>query len=171
MEGMSPELERRNRTSDRIFDAAYLEEAAGLPNEELQQRRKECALLEEQVSYFRRVIQGKIDILHHLKNGEPGDSASLVAALPSILADKPVASRGLRHLNVAVPELQGRRELDKLLDSVVDPASLSGEDLDEAISRLSEAEDKVSGQRQRLLELIDAIDEQLVARYQQGNPS
>ncbi|MGH2772659.1 MAG: hypothetical protein ACRDIU_05935 [Actinomycetota bacterium] len=168
---MSPELGNRNRTSDRIFEPDYLADAASASTEELQKRRKECAGIEEEASYTRRLIQGKIDILRHVRAGETADPASLVAALPSILADEPAVSRGQRHLTLPVPEMQGRREVDRLLESVLDPASLSREKVDEAIARLKEAESRVSGQRRRLLDLIDAIDEELVARYQREDSS
>lgn len=166
---MEPAVEKGRRAAERVLASSDPAGLKGLPTEKLKRRRQECSLVEEEISYKRRLIQGRLDILRHARNAvtEKGaaDASAMVKALPAILADQPSASKGLRHLRLPAPSSPGRREDDRLLESTADPTQMSSSELDSEIRRLAESETEASGQRRRLLDLIDAIDAELVVRY------
>src|SRR5207253_6258350 len=86
--------------SDRIDDLlapAYLEGLTSIPIDELRSRRSECQSVEGSLSYLRRLVQGRLDIvlseLHRRQEGEePSDVSSIVEHLPEILSEKVRAS-------------------------------------------------------------------------------
>lgn len=172
MEEMDAAVGKQKRIADQIFDSGYLADPSAMSTEDLKSRRLECSSLEEEVSYTRRMIQGKLDILKHagIASGSNAGLSAIIEALPSILADEPSRSKGgRRHMKLAVPGREGRRESDRLLGSPLDPTGMTPEEIESAIQRLGAAEKEASGQRRRLLDLIDAIDQELVRRYREEN--
>lgn len=78
---------------ERILVEDYLDGLAAIGAAELRSRRGECQVVETQLSYLRRLVQGRHDIVtseidHRRGGGEPGDVTDLVDRLPVILADR-----------------------------------------------------------------------------------
>ena len=83
---MDPEL-------DRILTDDYLDGLSDRPVAELRRLRSECQAVETQLSYLRRLIQGRHDIVagelgRRRQGGDRYDVADLVDHLPQILADR-----------------------------------------------------------------------------------
>ncbi|HEX2029341.1 MAG TPA: hypothetical protein VHF25_15225 [Nitriliruptorales bacterium] len=169
------------RRMDRVLDPSYLEGLTTRPTEQIRRMRDECEEEESGVSYARRVLQGKLDILRaealrRREEGEDGGEAdlrSLLDALPSILADdvaaRPLRTRVTRFL--VPPTVQHhRREVERLASS----ATLSGvrkrspEELAELVRQLTERERELSALRRQLLDRVDALQDELARRYRQG---
>ena len=83
--------EASRRSVDRIFDPSYVDNLTTLPVEELRKKKAECEALEAEVSYARRLIQGKLDILRHgverVAGGDKLEVTEMVEDLPGILSE------------------------------------------------------------------------------------
>jgi hypothetical protein len=166
---------------ERILDDSYLEGLAELPTEQLRARRAECEEEERAVSYARRVLQGRLDILRAelLRREEKGDSSaeSLLSRLPDILGHDHVATDPLqaRATRLDVPE--AAEHLERELDEIVDEARLLAlpdaptESVEQLIERLRAHEARLSELRRGLFDRIDALRDELAARYKDGRAS
>ena len=143
-----------------------------LPLDELRERR--ARLIEEEVglSYLRRLVQGRRDIVAAARRRATiGD---LVGELPSILADRTHAPGPGRLPKVMAPSAEEESRLEAELDAVVsagtltDLASLDDAALAAVAERLDEFERDVSARRRELHVRIDALQAELTRRYKTG---
>jgi hypothetical protein len=166
---------------------------AGLDLEELRSLRRDAQEQEADLSYLRRLLQGRLDILQaELERrrvhpavpaaGEalgPGaqpetgaESVALLDRLPAILADPPsVVRRPARHVTLGTPRGERyRREADALIGDVqlADLAARPTADLLAAVERLAEHERQVSGRRQILQRTADGCSAEITRRYREG---
>lgn len=164
----------------RIDQVQSPEFAAGLEDlslEELRLRRRICADLDGELSYYRRLLQGRLDLLTFEVRRRAGEEQrSLLEALPEVLASWAAGDTGLpeRNVPVEVPELpaQGRRAVDRALadDFLARLPEMSDADLAVVQQRLAEAEAEVSRQRRAVFEASDHIQAELVRRYRRSLP-
>jgi hypothetical protein len=169
-----PEQGRARRRIDRVADEALLHRVTELDIGDLRVLRDDCRAEEASLSYARRVLQARLDIARAEMARRAGDSEtaeSLVAALPSILADVPSPHpRDARHVAVHTPDEPGRRQADALLQD----ASLGRmPDLDDAavadlVARFESEERAISELRSRVLRNLDGLQAELVRRYRSG---
>jgi hypothetical protein len=158
----------------------YLDGITGLPMETLRSRRGDCQEVEVALSYLRRLVQGRLDIvlaaLRRRADGEaPSDLDALVAELPHILSDR-VRSPGNGRLPtfMAPDEVEVDQALLARLDSIAGAAELTAlaDVADEALATMGDEltllEREVSATRRALFERIDAIQEEIVRRYKTG---
>jgi hypothetical protein len=170
------------RRDDRIFDHAYVSELSDLSIEELRERRLECDIFEAEVSFKRRLLQGRVDILSHeldrrSKGGEAGID-ELRDKLPHILAPPQTAVNGRdscgfgRHNRVVQPPEpeQQRREVDQLASkaSLAHLADRSTDEIGAIVERLAEAEAAASDKRKKVQGVLDVLTAELVRRYKAG---
>ena len=161
---------------DHILDPSYLEGLRSLPLEEVRAKRTECQEVEVALSYLRRLVQGRLDIVHsdisRRAGGAPADLEELVKQLPEILGEQQ-RPPGFGRL----PTLLAPSDADSLtaeLDAVADPQclhtlpELSEDEVRGLAERLGELERKTSLQRRELFERIDALQEEIVRRYKEG---
>lgn len=137
--------------------------------------RASCETAEEGVSYARRVLQGRLDILRasFVERDDPG-SGDLLDALPAILSDvgPSTGPSHARSTRVRVPADAERytTAIDELLAAPV-LESLEEQPLAEAdrlVEVLLEMETALSDRRRALFERIDALRAELAARYKDG---
>jgi hypothetical protein len=158
----------------------YLDGITSLPLDVLRARRGDCQEVEVALSYLRRLIQGRLDIVlaeqrRRADGAAPADLDELVSELPQILSDR-VRSPGNGRLPtfIAPDEVEVDQALLERLDSVAGPGQLSSlADVDDAAlgtmaDDLSHLEREVSDKRRSLFERIDAIQEEIVRRYKTG---
>jgi hypothetical protein len=169
-------MSEHRRRIDTVLDPSYLADLPEWPLDELRSRHAECLEIETEVSYVRRMTQGRIDILgaeieRRAGGGSVGD---LVAALPEILADErprpPVEKSRLTRLlapSMDIPWLRGREHLitDDTLASL---PNLDDDELRSTMRELGELEQEVSQQRRRLHQVIDGMEAELAARHKVG---
>jgi hypothetical protein len=135
---------------------------------------------EADLSYLRRLLQGRLDILRaELDRREVPHGAGPAAArtdllerLPAILADLPSSvRRPARHLTLGPPRGEEyRREADVLMGDVqlADLGAHPTADLLDAIERLVRHEREISGRRQLLQRTADDCSAEITRRYREG---
>jgi hypothetical protein len=169
---MTQHSEQRRRI-DRITAPDYLDGLDARSPADLRAMRDDCRAEEARLSYERRLLQGKIDILRaEAARRDAGEGGGLVDALPSILADQPTGQpRGVRATPVYEPETSEQRrgmeaELEGVLARVPD---MSDDELAATINKLVTWEGEVSGVRGEVLRSLDALQEELIRRYREGD--
>jgi hypothetical protein len=165
---------------EELLSDDFLSGIDGLAMADLRKRRQACQEVETGLSYYRRLIQGRLDIIHdELSRREGGGEAGLgdlIERLPSILAERSTtaAARGpLPEVVAPIDVVAFSRELDDVVD-VHRLATLSAQPLEDVrglADRLTELERTVSVQRRGLHERIDALQEEIVRRYKSGEAS
>ena len=132
---------------------------------------------EADLSYVRRLLQGRIDILRAeltRRSGGghcPAPADNLVDRLPEILADAPTRFRSARHMRLRTP--RGERygcEADELMGDVqlADLAAHRDGELAAALERLTAHEREVSHRRQALQHTVDGCNAEITRRYREG---
>jgi hypothetical protein len=141
--------------------------------------RAECQEVEEVVSYLRRVVQGRLDVVHsfldHRDTGRSvGDLDAVVEDLSSIIGSGPARPQGYGRLPSQMsPDMERvdlTREIDEILDvdGIGKLPTMSEEELRTLAGRLTTLEAQISDQRRTLHERIDALQAQIVSRYKTG---
>ncbi|MET9785961.1 RsiG family protein [Streptomyces canus] len=149
---------------------------------ELRTLRRDAQRDEADLSYVRRLLQGRIDILRAelLRRSPTGaDSvlerlpeASVVDRLPEILTDAPARHRSsARHVTLGTPHSEEYRLLAAETLAEVELSDLSARtdlELSTAMGRLVRYEQQVSGRRQRLQHTADECSGEIARRYREG---
>src|SRR4029450_10115340 len=165
-----------NRRIDRIRRPEFVEGLAGLSLEDLRARRDECYAEREYLSLLRRLVQGRAEILKAEveRRGSSGEGGSLVDQLSTILSlEGQGPSRGEAvkgGLGGVLPEeelLLPRRRVERLVADaeISDPGALDDERLAAAVDLLVGEEYEVSQARNDVLQVMDALQEELKRRY------
>jgi hypothetical protein len=168
------------RRIDRVLDPDFLDGLRDLAIKELRRRRAEADQEGVDLSYARRLLQGRIDILRAEEQrrrgvgplAAQGGDVAIVEALKRILCDSPQPDPGpaaRRHV-AATPTRVGehRREAERAVADVggSDLAALSDGDLTAALSRLAEIESRVSRSRRSVHAVVDTLTDEVARRYQ-----
>jgi hypothetical protein len=165
------------RRIDLVLEPEYLADLSSVGLDELRERREAAEDVETQISYYRRLLHGRLDLLNfELRRRKGQETRSLIEALPEILATGMTfgAEPSLRHIETMppVPTTTGRRLIDRIMDDgiLTQLPDLTAEELTEAIDRLEEVERELSAQRRQLHTVIDTLQDEIIARYrsQQG---
>ena len=163
---------------DLILDDGFLAGVADLPVGDLRALRERCQLVETTLSYLRRLVQGRHDIVtgeldRRRHGGDPEDVHDLVERLPEILADRLHApGPGRLPSGMAPGDLSGR--LADRLEAITSrvpmesPGAGSEPDLMAVAGELSELEHEVSQLRRQLFDRIDHIQGEITRRYRTG---
>ncbi len=159
---------------------------AELGLEQLRLLRRDAHEQEADLSYLRRLLQGRMDILRaeldrrRVRLASVAESAvelperagELLDRLPAILADSPsLVRRPARHLTVGPPRGERyQREADALMGDVqlADLGAHPTAELLDAVERLTLHEREVSGRRQSLQRTADDCSAEITRRYREG---
>jgi len=173
----SGQLERRR--IDQIQEPEFLADLPTLPLKELRTRRDLADTVETELSYYRRLLHGRMDLLAFEQRRRRGEETrSLIDALPEILTGRErTGSAPARHLSTELPYLpvKGKRHLDRILgnDLMIRMSEMSEEELSEAATELTELEAEISGLRQEVQVVLDRLQTAVIARYKNdlGDPA
>ena len=162
-----------NRRIDRVLAADYLEGMRGLPLPEVRSLRADAEQEEVDLSYLRRMIQGRLDVLRAELNRRDGTGSDLVEGLAAILADEPRApARGLgRHTTMEPSRADShRRYVESLVADVglSDVSARSSDELAHVMRTLSEEEAGLSAKRRQVQQVMDACGAEITRRYRDG---
>ncbi|MFI9171737.1 RsiG family protein [Streptomyces lincolnensis] len=150
---------------------------------ELRTLRRDAQRDEADLSYLRRLLQGRIDILRaELARRSPTETAaSLVERLPEasvferlseILTDAPARHRSsARHVTLGTPYSEEYRLLAAEMLAEVELSDLAARtdlELTTAMGRLVRYEQQVSRRRQRLQRTADGSSAEIARRYREG---
>ena len=168
------------RRIDRVLQPEFISDLKTIDLAELRERRDLTEDVESQVSYYRRLLHGRMDLLDfELTRRKGGEERTLLEALPEILAKGMILGNEptLRHIEVMppIPESSGKRLIDKIMDDGVlaQLPELTQEEIADALEKLRDFERQLSAQRKQLHLVIDRIQEEIVTRYraQHGTPT
>lgn len=166
---------------DRILDPAYLGDLAAHSMNDVRAMRSECQEVETGLSYLRRLVQGRLDIVgverqRRRDGAAPGELSALVSQLPEILSSH-TRSPGVGRL----PQLLAPGELDPALEQrfesivaghdVDSLPELDDKDIEHVHDELESLEHEVSGYRRLLFDRIDALQAEITRRYRTGEAS
>lgn len=150
----------------------------GLPElrlPELRVLRRDAQRDEADLSYVRRLLQGRIDILRAelaRRGGTAAAPAGLVDRLPEILRDAPTGRRSsVRHVTVGTPRGEEYRVLAAEMLGEVELSDLKARtdaELTEGLGRLVRYERQVSRRRQQLQRTADDCSAEIARRYREG---
>jgi hypothetical protein len=155
----------------RVLAPTFLVDHDEVDIERLYERRDELHRVEGQVSYVRRLAQGRIEILcaeleRRDRGGDPSDLADLICALPDVLGG-----------GASVPSTRGGEALQPddsfvaQVDAVVGPGTIlnlpdqSVAEIDGQVLALEGFERMVSDTRRRLHERIDVVQCEIARRF------
>ena len=185
-EGSSGYQEGGRRAIDRVLSPAFLEGLGEISLEELRVRRSEAEQEEADLSYARRLLQGRLDIMQAeaaRRAGADGavelptvrSDAELVRNLVDVLAEPRRVNHGYGRHSLVEPSRVGehRRRAEA---AVADPRlsnlpALSDEELAGAQESLREMEHEISADRHRVQQAMDACTEEITRRYRDGSVS
>ena len=140
-------------------EARRAPELAHLTLDELRAYRQELLVEETRVSYWRRIVQARLDLVIG------ADDADGLGRLGGVLTDHAASSRRLALLPVTEPG--GRPPLPDLA-VLWEAGSGGGDDAgDAAVNRLAGAEHELSTYRRSLHQRLDAATGELIARYRE----
>jgi hypothetical protein len=169
-------VEPRRRRIDQVTDPVYVEGLSSLSMDELRERRSVLDDLDTELSFYRRMLHGRMDLLSfEMKRRSGEETRTLIEALPQILADGidgPSRNAIPRDLPLTLPELsgEGNRAIDRVLgdDFLTHLPVLEDEELGEIQAALTGAEQKISTQRRAVYEVYDRISAEITLRYREG---
>ena len=163
----------QRRRIDRVLAEDYLDGLTERPTDEVRRMRADCAEEEALLSYERRLIHGRLDLLRFEQDRRAGKvEGSLVENLPKILGEERRPSRGAFPGND--PNLEAfdepKRKISRLLadDTLATLPGLSDEDIAMRIEALQEAEGETSVTRSKLLPVLDSLNAEIGRRYKSG---
>ncbi|MEU7508791.1 AmfC protein [Streptomyces lavendulae] len=144
--------------------------ALGLP--ELRALRRDAQRDEADLSYVRRLLQGRIDILRAELARRTDPETPVVDRLSEILADAPSSrSASARHVTLGTPHNEEFRLLAAEMLSEVELSDLAARtdaELHDAMGRLVGYEQQVSRRRQQLQRTADDSSAEITRRYREG---
>ncbi|MFF3216574.1 AmfC protein [Streptomyces sp. NPDC002886] len=144
--------------------------ALGLP--ELRALRRDAQRDEADLSYVRRLLQGRIDILRAELARRTDPETPVVDRLSEILADAPSSrSASARHVTLGTPHGEEYRLLAAEMLSDVELSDLGArtdEELHEGMGKLVRYEQQVSRRRQQLQRTADDCSAEITRRYREG---
>lgn len=168
---------------DQIADPAYVAGLTERPLVDVRAMRNHCQQLENALSYARRLVQGRLDIVggefkRRRDGGEPGTLSDLVHRLPELLADEGHASSGVARPPQemeSVSEVADAYEarLDQILSigQLGQTASMTDNQLAQMVEKLRDFEREISQRRHDLHTRIDQLQAEITRRYRTGEAS
>jgi hypothetical protein len=160
------------RRIDRILAPDYLDGLDARSLDELRTMEREAIEVETEISYVRRLAQGRIDVLaaegdRRAAGGALGD---LIAALPTILADDtgrggPATTRA-QPLLAPSGSIEWNRGLERLITdgTLANLPNLTDAELQATVAQLRELERDVSEKRRALHAVIDTLTHAVATR-------
>ncbi len=144
--------------------------ALGLP--ELRTLRQGAQSDEADLSYVRRLLHGRIDILRAELARRGGPMTPVVERLSEILADTPSTHRSsARHVTLSTPRNEQYMRLAAEMLAEVELSDLDARtdaELHAGMDRLIGYEQQVSRQRQALQRTADDCSAEIARRYREG---
>lgn len=165
--------ETRRRRIDIVLDDTFVEELDTISFEELRSRRELVDQVETELSYHRRLLHGRLDLLDfELRRRSGEESRTLIEALPEILAgsDTPGGGKGRAIRGDFAPHLDfgvGRRQIDRVLDDAFlgSLPAMGDEEVQATRALLADTERQVSELRRTVHQVHDALQRQITERF------
>ncbi len=174
-------MAQHQRRIDRVLDPEYLNDLDARSIDELRAMDHECAEIETELSYVRRLAQARIDIVQaEIDRRAQGTSLGglsdedLAAALKDILVDDSPRPNpaGTRFADPETPaaSIEFKRGLERLVSdaTLANLPTLSDAELQTTTAQLRELEHEVSEKRTALHGVMDTLTRDLAQRLAVG---
>jgi hypothetical protein len=166
---------------ERILADDYTAGTGELTLEDVRARRAECQEVELGLSYARRIVQGRLDIIHaeaerRATGAGRSEASDLVDRLKEgeMLGDHGRPAGFGRLPTLMAPDVASD-EFSTEIDEIADPDSLanlpelSDEVLSKLADQLTELERSLSERRRQVFDRIDVFQAEIVDRYKSGS--
>lgn len=161
------------RRIDRVLADDFASDLPALSLDEVRARRREAEQEEADLSYVRRMLQGRMDILRAELARRAGGGDKIVEHLSNVLADAGRSDHGLgRFLRVEPSRVDEHRRLVEQVIAdvgVSDVEHHSDDELREALGRLEGFERGISEDRARVQQVMDTLTTEVAQRYKSGS--
>jgi hypothetical protein len=161
------------RRIDKVLAEGFADDLGGLELDDLRGRRREAEQEEADLSYVRRMLQGRMDILRAELARRAGGGDKIVEHLAGVLADSSRSDHGLgRFLRVEPSRVDEHRRLVEQIIADVGVSDVEGrsdDDLRAALGRLEDFEHGISEDRRAVQAVMDKLTAEVAARYKSGS--
>jgi hypothetical protein len=159
---------------DALLDPSFLEGVERRSMAEVRRMRRQAEQEEVNLSYTRRLLQGRLDIVRReLQRRAEHDGRSLLDLLPEILSEKGRGpAHGLGRHQTVQPSAPGA--IESWVNGITPDVDLSAlpdlpdADLEKAARALGEAERGLSERRRGVQGVMDSLAGELGRRYRDG---
>jgi hypothetical protein len=157
-----------------VSEPSFAVDIDNVPMGVLRDRRRLRDDLDGELSYYRRLLHGRLDLLNfELRRRSGAETRSLIEALPEILADgdQPVREAMPKALSIELPEMGNRqRAIDHALDDdfLTDLPAIDDDELAAIEADLTSVEEQISAQRRAVYDDLEVILEELTRPYRDG---
>jgi hypothetical protein len=177
---MSEPIPGGRRRVDRVLGEGFLDGLEDLSLQELRERRHDAEQEDADLSYIRRLLQGRLDIIRAEQvrrgaaKGDGGDK--VVDHLGEVLSDEgPRTSHGSGRFLVVEPSrvAESRRRVEQLIADphLSDLANVSDAEIANAYEEIAQHEREVSDLRRRVQKAMDTLTAEVARRYREGAAS
>ncbi|HEV3474865.1 MAG TPA: aerial mycelium formation protein [Actinomycetota bacterium] len=159
------------RRIDQVLGPGYADELGSLETDEVRRRRDLTRLEREYLSFVRRLLQGRRDILRDelRRRRSGGEPIPIVERLVAVLSE---GSRGPSRGEAPViplPEeevMMARRRVERLVSDsrLSNLEALSDEEIEDVVGRIEEEERTVSDARAKVIDVHDALQDEMKRR-------
>jgi uncharacterized protein YoaH (UPF0181 family) len=166
------------RRIDQVLAEGFIEGLEGLDDREVRRRRDLARVELEYLSFLRRLLQGRRDILRDEldRRRSGGEPQSVVERVVSVLSE---GSRGPSRGEAPVVPLpdeelaRARRRVERLLSdaNLSDLPSLSDRDIESAVERIDREERGVSETRAQVIRAVDHLQDEVKRRLREQHGS
>ena len=157
---------------------AFLADLPSQPMAAVREARATYSRLETELSYQRRIMQGRLDIvqaerMRRAQGHAPSDLTELIAGLPTVLASGVESSRSRGGRELHMPISAPIDEINAVIDSaaIASLPAQSDERLTEIAAALERLERSVSDRRRHAQSAFDALSAEVVRRFRTGEVS
>ena len=173
---MSEPIAGGRRRVDRVLGKGFLDDLEGLSLQELRERRHDAEQEDADLSYIRRLLQGRLDIIRAERDRRAKEAGErVVDHLAHVLADGPRSTHGSgRFLNVEPSRVaESRRRVEQLIADphLSDIDTLTDGEITQAYQEISDHEQAVSDLRHRVQVAMDTLTAEVARRYRDGMAS
>ncbi len=161
----------------RVLAPDYLGDLRSLSVDELRSRRDDCTAVGEKISYLRRLVHVRIDIVvaelrRRAEGGDPHDVGGLIEDLNGVLAANVLSPGHQRMVDPSPPP-----DLDAVtaeFEASLGPKGLAhlpdlaDEEIRALADQLSALDREVSSKRREVFDRVDALGAELTRRYSSG---
>jgi hypothetical protein len=156
----------------RVLDPVFCQNLQEVDTGELRRRRDETLAERDYLSYLRRLIQTRQDLLTYERSRRTAgtDPKPLMDRLIAVLAEGPQGGSRGEALRLQIRPEDIERAEDRMSETLgglnlAEPVALSDGELQRALALLEDAERAVSEDRKAVFRVHDQLQEELKRRY------
>jgi hypothetical protein len=165
------------RRVDRVLGEGFLDDLDALSLQELRERRHDAEQEDADLSYIRRLLQGRLDIIRAERERRAKEAGEkVVDHLAEVLGDSgPRSNHGSGRFLVVEPSrvAESRRRVEQIIADphLSDINTLTDSEIAQAHAEIGAHEQAVSEVRQRVQQAMDTLTAEVARRYRDGRAS